>query len=159
MHEDYQFLRRLDRDPGNLIQGLQIAQNALGFISDETIQRLAAHYGVPVVEVEGVVSFYAKFKRSRPGKYRLTVCDGTACHVKKSTGLLTAIRQALQLPEGQSTTPDYLFSVETVSCLGTCGMAPVMLVNEEVHGLMSPDKVLHLIEQIRKKEEGQNHVC
>ena len=157
MEQEFEFLKRIDPDPGNLIQGLQLTQSVQGYISDRALEALAEYFRLPVAEVEGVVSFYAKFKRTRPGKYLLTVCDGTACHVKKSSTLLEAIRNKLGITPQHPTTEDFLFSVETVSCLGTCGMAPVMLVNEEVHGQMTPQKLDKLIDGIIAKErEGAN---
>lgn len=154
MEKKYDFLKKIECVPGNLIQGLQLTQSVEGYLSDDSLRAISEYFGVPVAEVEGVVSFYAKFKRTPPGKYRLTVCDGTACHVKKSTLLLDAIRKKLNLTAERSVTPDRLFSVETVSCLGTCGMAPVMLVNEEVHGQMTAAKVDKLLEAIIASEGG-----
>jgi len=152
MLKEYGYLANLGRERGHLIQALQLVQNHAGYVSNEAVEQVAEYFGLPVAEVEGVLTFYAKFKRTRPGKYRLTFCDGTACHVKKSHGLLNAVYQKLHVSKDHPTTADHLFSVETVSCLGACGMAPVMLVNEEVHGLMTPDKVLRLIDKIVKQE-------
>lgn len=152
MSNHYGYLSNLEPDRGNLIKALQLVQNHEGYVSNEAIEEVAAYFGLPTAEVEGVLTFYAKFKRTRPGKYRLTVCDGTACHVKKSHGLLSAIYKKLNISQSHPTTPDFLFSVETVSCLGTCGMAPVMLINEEVHGLMTPDKLNRLIDSVIRQE-------
>ena len=86
------------------------------------------------------------------GKYLIRICDGTACHVKRSDDLLSALRDRLQLPPGAGTTADLLFTLETVSCLGACGLAPVIVINDEVHGQMTPEKACALLDGLMKKE-------
>lgn len=82
MNQKYAFLEKVGREPSNLIKGLQAVQGVEGYVSDESIVAIADYFGIPVVEVEGVLSFYAQFKRVKPGKYKIAVCDGTACHIK-----------------------------------------------------------------------------
>lgn len=106
--------------------------------------------------VFGVATFYENFSLEPKGKYVIRICDGTACHVKNSTALLNAITKKLGLKEGRRTTEDLLFTIETVSCLGACGLAPVMVVNEEVHGNVTPEKAEQIVEEIIKKERGSN---
>ena len=84
MNPKYAFLEKVGREPSNLIKGLQAVQGAEGYVSDESIEAIAEYFGIPAVEVEGVLSFYAQFKRVKPGKYKIAVCDGTACHIKGS---------------------------------------------------------------------------
>jgi len=105
-------------------------------------------------KVFGVATFFAHFALEPKGKYVVKFCDGTACHVKKSNGVIDAVRKRLSLTESKNTTADFLFTVEIVSCLGACGLAPVMVVNEDVYGQMTPEKALAVIEEIVKKEEN-----
>jgi NADH-quinone oxidoreductase subunit E len=102
-----------------------------------------------------VASFYAHFSLKPKGKYVIKLCDGTACHVKGSIKILDAIRERLGLSEQKLTTDDSLFTVETVSCLGACGLAPVMLINEDVHGQVKPEQAVELIEEIMKRENEE----
>jgi len=102
-----------------------------------------------------VATFYAHFALEPKGRYVVRLCDGTACHVKGSIAILDALRERLGLPEGKNTTPDMLFTVETVSCLGACGLAPAVVINEDVHGQMTPDTAVALIDEILQKEGAQ----
>ena len=103
-------------------------------------------------QVFGVATFYSHFAMEAKGKYTIRLCDGTACHVRRSTGILDALRERLDLSEQKTTTDDLLFTVETVSCLGACGLAPVMLVNEKVYGQVTPEKAIEVVEEIVMKE-------
>jgi NADH-quinone oxidoreductase subunit E len=85
------------------------------------------------------------------------VCDGTACHVRKSTALLNALKKKLELKEGQETTQDLMFTLETVSCFGACGLAPVMVINDEVYGKVTPEKAEKIIDEIIKEEGGRGN--
>ena len=102
-----------------------------------------------------VASFYENFSFEPKGKYVIKVCDGTACHVRKSIPILEALYKELGLNEHKHTSDDMLFTVETVSCLGACGLAPAITVNDEVHPKMSPEKVIKLLEELRG-EENEN---
>jgi NADH-quinone oxidoreductase subunit E len=103
--------------------------------------------------VYGVASFYANFSLEPKGKYVVHVCDGTACHVKGAANIRDALYNALALSDKKSTTPDMLFTVETVSCLGACGLAPVMTINDKVYGQVTPDSAKALIDDIKAKEQ------
>jgi NADH-quinone oxidoreductase subunit E len=105
--------------------------------------------------VYGVATFYAHFALAPKGKYVLRLCDGTACHVKQSIPILEALRTKLRVTEGKPTTEDLLFTVETVSCLGACGLAPVLLVNEQVHGQVTPEDACSIVDGILAKETAQ----
>ena len=104
-------------------------------------------------KVYGVATFYSHFALEPKGKYVIKVCDGTACHVKKSTELLNAIKERLCIDEKKNTTPDMMFTLEAVSCLGACGLAPAMMINEDVHGLLTPEMAVEVLEQIIQKEK------
>jgi NADH-quinone oxidoreductase subunit E len=135
-----------------LIAVLQAAQENYRFLPKEIFPYLSEKLGVSEAKIFGVASFYENFSLEEKGKYVIKVCDGTACHVRKSTTILDAIRKELNLSEGQKNTPDGLFTLETVSCLGACGLAPVMMINETVHPAMTPEKVKAAIAEIKEAE-------
>jgi len=139
-------------DKSKLITILQKVQEEYRYLPEEVLIYIATALKMPVAEVYGVVTFYAHFTLKAKGKYVVKVCDGTACHVKGSTALLTALQKKLNLTNKQNTTPDMLFTLETVSCLGACGLAPVMVVNEQVFGQVSDAKVSEIIDNILEKE-------
>ncbi len=118
---------------------------------------VATSLGLSPAKVFGVASFYAHFALVPKGKYVVRLCDGTACHVKGSTGLLDALYKKLGLSAKNPTTTDMLFTVETVSCLGACGLAPAMVINDTVYGQVSPEKAVALVDAIAKKE-AEGHV-
>lgn len=140
------------RDPAKLVPILQAIQAEYRYLPEEVLAYVATALELPPARVYGVATFYAHFALKPKGKYVVHVCDGTACHVKDSEALLGAIRKRLGLEPGQDTTPDLLFTVETVSCLGACGLAPVMVVNESVHGQMTPERCVEVIEKIMESE-------
>ncbi|NLX13888.1 MAG: NAD(P)H-dependent oxidoreductase subunit E [Phycisphaerales bacterium] len=146
-------LERFRHDSSKLIPILQAIQEEYRYLPAEVLTYVATSLGLPPAQVFGVASFYAHFALEPKGKYVIRLCDGTACHVKNSIPILEAIRERLGLNEEKKTTPDMLFTVETVSCLGACGLAPVMLINETVHGQVTPQQAVQMIEDILAKEE------
>lgn len=148
-----QILEQNQRDPGRLIPVLQLVQEEYRYLPEEILTFIATSLNLTPARVYGVATFYSHFTLKPKGKYIIRICDGTACHVKKSTALLDALCKKLQLTQGSTTTPDMLFTIETVSCLGACGLAPVIVVNDEVYGQMTPEKAVALIEEIMLKEE------
>ena len=141
-------------DPAKLIPILQEVQEEYRYLPEEVMTFVATTLGLSPAKVFGVASFYAHFALEPKGKYVIRLCDGTACHVKGSEGLLGVITKTLGLDEKSHTTQDMLFTVETVSCLGACGLAPVVVINDKVYGQMTSEKAVALVEDIRKKEEG-----
>ena len=107
---------------------------------------------MPVAEVYGVATFYSHFTLEAKGKYVIKICNGTACHVKGAMNLHEIIKNKLKLDENSETTPDMLFTVETVSCLGACGLAPVMVINEEVYGLVTEKSVGEILDRYLTEE-------
>ena len=103
-------------------------------------------------KIYGVATFYENFSLEPKGKYVIKICDGTACHVRKSIPILNALRETLSLSEEKVTTDDLLFTVETVSCLGACGLAPVMTINDKVYGSMTPEKAKALLSELREED-------
>ncbi len=150
-----EILDRFDRNPGKLIPILQLVQEEYRYLPEEVLTYIATSLGIPPARVYGVATFYAHFALEARGKYVIRLCDGTACHVKKSIPILEALQKRLGISDQKKTTTDMLFTVETVSCLGACGLAPVMVINEEVHGQVTPQKAVELVEEIMKREEGQ----
>ena len=148
-----EILDRFDRNPSKLIPILQLVQNEYRYLPEEVLTYVATSLGLPPARVYGVATFYAHFALAPKGKYVVRLCDGTACHVKKSIPILEALRKRLSLSDGKTTTPDMLFTVETVSCLGACGLAPVVVINDDVHGQMTPDKAVALVDEIIANEE------
>ena len=135
--------------PSQLIAILQDTQSAFNYLSQEDMTLIAHRLGISTAKVYSVATFYENFSFEQKGKYVIKVCDGTACHVRKSTPILEALFKELGLSKKKHTTEDMLFTVETVSCLGACGLAPTMMVNEEVHPKMTPEKAVELIEELR----------
>jgi NADH-quinone oxidoreductase subunit E len=147
-----EILDRYERDPTKLIPILQLVQDEYRYLPEEVLTYIATSLSLPPAKVYGVATFYAHFALEPKGKYVIRLCDGTACHVKKSIPILEALRERLGLSDKVKTTPDMLFTVETVSCLGACGLAPVMVINDDVHGQMTPEQAVVLIDEIAVKE-------
>ncbi|MBE6369833.1 MAG: NAD(P)H-dependent oxidoreductase subunit E [Lentisphaerae bacterium] len=137
-------------EPGNLIRGLQAIQTGEGYVSDEAIKAASDYFKVPVAEVEGVLSFYAQFKRVKPGRFTIAVCDGTACHIKGSPLIMEWLSDALKIRPGE-TDAQGNFSIEKVSCLGCCSLAPVMAVNGTVYGKLDRKKVVSILKEYQNK--------
>lgn len=141
-------------EPSKLIPILQEVQEEYRYLPEEVMTFVAMSLGLSPAKVYGVASFYAHFALQPKGKYVIRLCDGTACHVKGSNGLLEALYQKLGLSAGRPTTQDMLFTVETVSCLGACGLAPVVVINDKVYGQVTPEKAVALVDEIQRKEAG-----
>jgi NADH-quinone oxidoreductase subunit E len=139
-------------DRSKLITILQKVQDEYRYLPEEVLVYIATALNVPVAEVYGVATFYAHFTLTPKGKYVVKVCDGTACHVKGSKPLISALQKKLGLKEGEHTTSDMMFTLETVSCLGACGLAPVMLINEQVFGQVTNKKVPEIIDKALEEE-------
>ncbi len=150
MDQKYSFLEKIGREPSNLIKGLQAIQGAEGYVSDESITAVAEYFGIPEVEVEGVLSFYAQFKRVKPGRFKIAVCDGTACHIKGSVQIQEWISSALGIKSGE-TDKNGTFSLETVACLGCCSLAPVMSINGRVYGKLDRKNTIKILKEYEAK--------
>ncbi len=139
----------------NLIAILQKVQEEFRYLPTDVMTYIGTKIeGLSPATVYGVATFYAQFSLQPKGKYEVKVCDGTACHVRGSMPVLNAIHQCLKLVDGKFTTEDGLFSVETVSCLGACGLAPVVVVNGTVYPQMTADAIKTVIETIIGEERG-----
>lgn len=141
-------LDRHSAERGSLIPILQDIQEALGYIPAQAMAQTARYLGIPDSAVYGVVTFYAQFYLTRQGKHRIKVCRGTACHVRGGSRIMRAVEKKLGIGPGE-TTPDYEFSLERVACFGSCALAPVMVVDGKVHGRMTPQRAVELLEELR----------
>ncbi len=135
--------------PGSLIPVLQRAQEIVGYLPPVVQRRIAKGLNIPVAEVHGVVSFYSIFTMKPRGDHNIRVCLGTACYVKGIEGIVSKIHEALNINIGD-TTENRKFSLEGVRCLGACGLAPVMVIDQETFGAMTPKKALEIIGQYDK---------
>lgn len=133
-------------DRGYLIPILQEVQESQGYVSPDVIDEIGAFTGVSPGEIFGVASFYAHFRFTKPGKHTIKVCRGTACHVRGSERILELVERELKVKAGQ-TTADELFSLERIACFGCCALAPVVVVDKDVHGRMSSTKARRLLTQ------------
>jgi NADH-quinone oxidoreductase subunit E len=128
---------------------MQDIQEEFRYLPGELLTYVASQIGISKAKAYSVATFYENFSFEAKGKYVIKVCDGTACHVKKSIPVLEALHKKMGLSEKKRTTDDMLFTVETVSCLGACGLAPTMMVNEDVYPRMTPQAAEELIDQLR----------
>lgn len=150
-----QILDKYQHSPRKLIAILQEMQAEYGYLPEELMTFVATALKISPAAVFGVATFYSHFTLSPKGRHLVRLCDGTACHVKKSTGILEALQKELGLSDEKSTTTDGLFTVETVACLGACGLAPVLVIDEAVHGLMTPEAAVELIREIKAAEQAE----
>ncbi len=140
----------------NLIAILQKVQETFRYLPEDVMTYIGTKLeGLSPATVYGVATFYAQFSLEPKGKYEIRVCDGTACHVRGSMPVLNAVKAKLKFPEGKMTTEDGIFSLETVSCLGACGLAPVMVINEKVYPQMTSDAVKIALDTIIQEEGGK----
>ena len=137
--------------PSSIIAILQGIQEKYRYLPQEVFPYMAERLGVSEARIYSVATFYENFSLEPKGKFVIKVCDGTACHVRKSIPILERLRSDLGLSEDKATTDDLGFTVETVSCLGACGLAPVLTVNDKVYPAMTPDKASELLEQLKEE--------
>ncbi|OGV47630.1 MAG: NADH dehydrogenase [Lentisphaerae bacterium GWF2_52_8] len=137
----------------SLIPILQEVQEREGFLSKEAVLRIGEFLKLPASKIYGVATFYNQFRFQPVGKYHIQVCRGTACHVKGSAAVLSAMEQELKIKAGE-TSRDGLFSIEVVACIGACGLAPVISVNGEIHAGLDPMKVRSILAGYKNKEQS-----
>ena len=131
-----------------LIPILQKTQGKFGYISRKRLTQIAAFLNITESAVYSVVTFYSQFYLTRQGKYKIRVCQGTACHVKGGKRIMESIERELNIKQGE-TTPDYNFTLERVACFGSCALAPVMVVNEKVYGRMTTQKAKQILKKLK----------
>lgn len=155
METTQQILSRFAQDRAQLIAILQEIQTQKNYLSQEDMTTVAEYLDISVSAVYSVATFYENFSLEPKGKHIIKVCDGTACHVRKSQPIFDALHDYLGLTGKRKTSEDGMFTLETVACLGACGLAPVMTIDGEVHAKMTPEAALALLEDIRKEESGK----
>jgi NADH-quinone oxidoreductase subunit E len=154
-------LDRYERKPNNLIAILHEVQEIYSYLPEDIMAYVATALEVSPTTVFGVATFYSHFTLEPQGKNIVKVCDGTACHVRKSEDIIRTLRKEMGLADGRRTSDDMLFTLEIVACLGVCGLAPVVVVNDEVHGAMTPEMTKELIQTVRARgaSQCQKEVC
>ncbi len=152
MITDFDAVKKIVADykdqPGCMMPILQKTQEIYGYLPFEIQNVIAEELGVSLSEVYGVATFYSQFTLTKKGEYKIGVCLGTACYVKNSQGILDKLSQELNIPVG-TTTEDYKFTLEATRCLGCCGLAPVMMINDDVYGGLVPDDIPKILEKYR----------
>lgn len=146
-----EILERHNYDKSMIIAIMQDVQEVYRYLPQEALEHIAAKTGMSESDLFGVATFYGNFSLDAKGKYVLKVCRGTACHVRKSADVLQALQEATGLSEKKSISDDGLFTIEIVSCLGACGLSPVVMVNDTVHAAMTPDKAKDLVADLREE--------
>jgi NADH:ubiquinone oxidoreductase subunit E len=145
LHDD-RIMARYERDAQSLVHILQDIQATLGYVSLESQRKVSDYLGVPASQVYGIVSFYNFFKTRPPGRHRIHVCMGTACYVKGARKLVEKIKADFKVEPGK-TTLDRRFSLEEVRCIGCCAIGPVMTVDGDVYGGLTPEKITSILEK------------
>ncbi len=146
-----EILTKYDNNKSYLIAVLQEIQNEYKYLPEDILEYVAEKLEINLSKIFSVATFYENFSLVPKGKYIIKICDGTACHVRKSIPILNAMRKELGLSESKHTTEDMLFTVETVSCLGACGLAPVITINDKVYAKMTPDSIVEIIRTLRSE--------
>ncbi|RJQ08232.1 MAG: NADH-quinone oxidoreductase subunit NuoE [Bacillota bacterium] len=141
-------ISRYDWSPSSLLNILHEVQEYVGYLPEPVIVRVAERLGVPVADVHGVVSFYALFSMKPKGRYRIAACKGTACYVRGAPRVLERLEAELGIAPGD-TTSDGLFSLDVVRCLGACGLGPVVMINDDVHARLKPDRIPGVLKRYR----------
>jgi len=139
---------------GGIIGALHEVQDTYGYISEVSQKYLSKELKVPMSDIYGIITFYSRFSLEPKGKYNIQVCMGTACYVKGAEKVLNKFKELLNIEEGK-TTEDGMFSLESVRCIGACGLAPAIVVNSEVYGKVDEQKVVEIIENIRNQEKKE----
>jgi len=154
-----ELLTILDRYRGQkdaLITVLADIQRHYGYLPEKQLRYTARELDFPLAQVFGVATFYNLFQLTPPGRYQLRVCKGTACHVGHSDKIMADLSQRLGISIDE-TTADKLFSLQGVACVGACSLAPVMMINDETHGRLTPEKAWEAVEQLLAEEEEHTH--
>ncbi|MFH0965700.1 MAG: NADH-quinone oxidoreductase subunit NuoE [Planctomycetota bacterium] len=139
--------KRYGGKAGSLIPSLQLIQERVGYLPREALEKLGRVIGVPEANIYGVVTFYAQFSLVPRGRHTVRVCRGTACHVRGSAEILAAVKEKLGVEEG-ATTADLRLTLEVVACLGTCFLAPVMMVDSEYYGSVTSEEACRILSEV-----------
>ncbi|MBW6410580.1 NADH-quinone oxidoreductase subunit NuoE family protein [Clostridium weizhouense] len=151
-----EILTKYRYNKASVIAIMQEVQKQYRYLPQDTLIYIAKSLGISKAKIYSVATFYENFSLKPKGKYVIKICNGTACHVRKSVPILDEFRNILGLSESKCTTDDMIFTVETVSCLGACGLAPVCTVNDIVHPSMTPEKAKNLIKKLKEETANEN---
>jgi len=149
-----EILKEHEGQRGHLLIVLQKIQGIYGYVPQNTFEKVASALGVTTSEIFGVLTFYNRFHLTPQGKHTVRACRGTACHFKGAPSIIEAIRKHLKLEHGKETTDDFLFSLEEVACLGACGISPVMSIDEETHGSLTPGLAVEILAKVEAEEKA-----
>lgn len=138
---------------GSLITILQNAQEIYGYLPVDVILHISQRTGIKVTKIMGVATFYSQFRLEPVGKYLIMLCQGTACHVNGSLQIEKTINEYLGIKDGE-TTADGLFTLKNVACLGCCSLSPVMMINDETYGSLTPEKAISIFKELKAREEA-----
>lgn len=147
-------IKKQERSDSHLITILHKAQELNGYLSKEIMDLIAEDMQIPTSVIWGVATFYHYFKLSPIGKYNISVCMGTACYVKGANEVLETIKEILDIKIGE-TTEDMLFSLQEARCIGACGLAPVVMINDKIYGELNPKKITDIINDLKKQSEEE----
>ena len=143
--------------PGALVPLLQGAQAIFGYLPEHIMRRVAEAAGEPLSKAVGVATFYSQFRLHPHAKHTIRCCHGTACHVSGATRISEELEKYLGIEAGENT-PDMLYTIEEVHCVGACGMAPVVMINDRAHGKLTPEKAVEVVKTFRAEVEGSEAV-
>jgi len=139
------------KEKGALMSLLQAAQKTYGYIPKDIIYKISEETDIPVADIYGVITFYAQFRLEPMGKNIIRICEGTACHVNNAKNILASIENELKIKVNE-TTKDGLFTLLSVACIGCCSLAPVIMINDETYGSLTPDKTVKILNEYKKRE-------
>jgi NADH-quinone oxidoreductase subunit E len=146
-----EILEEYKNQKGAVIPILQRAQEIYGYLPKPILKEISKRLRIPISRIQGVATFYAQFHLKRRGRHLIRVCDGTACHVKGATKLVDVIEENLDVKPGDSS-PDYKYTLEIVYCVGSCGLAPVVIVDDKVIGQSEPDKLVRQLKRLSDQD-------
>jgi len=145
-------VRQFHGEPAMLLELLHTAQESYGYLSDAVLGWIAQEFKIPKKEVYEAATFYSMFSLKPEARYVIDVCDCLSCYLNGGKAILEAVRKAANIADGETSSPDGLFSLHLVSCLGLCDLSPVIMINQERYGLLTPEKVHNIISELRSKE-------
>ena len=148
-------LKKYNDENGSIISLLQDIQEVFGYIYEDAVNWFADRLNIPASNFYGVATFYSQFYMKPRGKNIVTACCGTACHVKGSEAIINRMRADLAIAEGEDTSADGKFTIENVPCVGACSIAPVVIVNKKVHGMLTTDRVSDILRDIDSNGKGR----
>ncbi|MDR2676901.1 MAG: NAD(P)H-dependent oxidoreductase subunit E [Endomicrobium sp.] len=151
----YRILEDNSFDRSKLVPILQVVQKEYGYLPEEILDFIASSLDISYSKIYGVATFFTYFTLQPKGKHIIKICTGTACHVKKSTDIVNIIKNKLEIKNEEFSSKDNLFTIETVACLGTCGLAPVLIIDDNIQGKMTSDKAVNLVDAILKQERSK----